>query len=37
MPAEAVGLAVVATGPLVKLEMIREPFIMSAEEKGSQE
>jgi hypothetical protein len=31
-----VGLAVVATKPLVKPEMIRELFIILVEEKGSQ-
>jgi hypothetical protein len=33
----ALGLAVVATKPLVKLKMMRELFIISVEEKGSQE
>jgi hypothetical protein len=32
----AVGLAVVATKPLVKAEMTRELFIILVEEKGSQ-
>jgi hypothetical protein len=30
------GLAVVATTPLIKLEMTREPFIILVKEKGSQ-